>query len=85
MNKLLTEKEVSQYLGVSLAALRKWRTQEQRGPVFLKLGNLVRYRQEDVDQWLATRPQGGERSVQAKDLGNGISTATFYKNSGGPS
>lgn len=56
---LLTETEVSKQLRVSLAALRKWRVMK-KGPQFLKVGSLVRYRQADVDQWLASLPVGGE-------------------------
>ncbi len=55
---LLTETEVSKQLRVSLAALRKWRVMN-RGPQFLKIGSLVRYRQGDIDQWLASVPVGG--------------------------
>lgn len=55
---LLTEAEVSKQLRVSLAALRKWRVMK-RGPQFLKIGSLVRYRQGDIDQWLASVPVGG--------------------------
>jgi excisionase family DNA binding protein len=51
---LLTETEVAKQLRVSLAALRKWRVMK-RGPQFLKVGSLVRYRQADVDQWLVHR------------------------------
>lgn len=56
---LLTETEVSKQLRVSLAALRKWRV-INRGPQFLKIGSLVRYRQGDLHQWLASLPVGGE-------------------------
>ncbi len=56
---LLTEAEVSRQLRVSLAALRKWRVMN-RGPQFLKIGSLVRYRQSGIDQWLASLPVGGE-------------------------
>jgi predicted DNA-binding transcriptional regulator AlpA len=55
---LLKEAEVSKQLRVSLAALRKWRVMN-RGPQFLKIGSLVRYRQGDIDQWLASVPVGG--------------------------
>lgn len=55
---LLTETEVSKQLRVSLAALRKWRVMN-RGPQFLKIGSLVRYRQGDIDIWLAAVPVGG--------------------------
>jgi predicted DNA-binding transcriptional regulator AlpA len=65
---LLTEKELAASLGVSLAACRKWRTQD-RGPVFVKLGSLVRYRSADVEQWVTTRPKGGEVLNVAPEVG----------------
>ena len=68
MTSLLNENDLARYLGVSLAACRKWRTQG-RGPTFIKLGSLVRYRSEDVEQWLATRPQGGEDSFANAPIG----------------
>ncbi len=55
---LLTETDVSKQLRVSLACLRRWRL-EKRGPVFVKLGQLVRYRPEDLESWLKTLPTGG--------------------------
>jgi len=56
---LATESEVAKYLLVSVAALRRWRL-EGRGPQYLKIGSLVRYKWSDVDAWLAARPTGGE-------------------------
>ena len=58
MSELLNETEVAKKLRVSLACLRRWRL-EKRGPVFLKIGPLVRYRQEDLDAWLQSLPTGG--------------------------
>jgi predicted DNA-binding transcriptional regulator AlpA len=55
---LLTETEVSKHLRVSLAALRKWRVM-RRGPRFIKIGSLVRYRPADVEEWLTALPAGG--------------------------
>ena len=69
MTDLLTERDVAQYLHVSVAACRKWRW-KSIGPKFLKLGNLVRYRRDDVDQWLATRPQGGQRVSNQEAIGS---------------
>jgi excisionase family DNA binding protein len=66
---LLTETEVSKQLRVSLAALRKWRVMK-KGPQFLKVGSLVRYRQADVDQWLASLPVGGGLHETNGDAGN---------------
>lgn len=57
---LLTETDVSRQLRVSLAALRKWRVMN-RGPQFVKIGPLVRYRQTDLDAWLTSLPVGGSR------------------------
>ena len=42
MSELLNETEVAKKLRVSLACLRRWRL-EKRGPMFLKIGPLVRY------------------------------------------
>ncbi len=58
MQNFLTEKEVAKQIKVSLASLRRWRLL-QRGPRFLKIGGLVRYRAEDLEQWLETLPAGG--------------------------
>jgi len=74
---LLTETEVAKQLRVSLAALRKWRVLN-RGPQFLKIGSLVRYRQADINQWLESVPAGRgaqdsegamQRSARKVDVG----------------
>jgi hypothetical protein len=58
MFALLTEEEVAKQLHVSIASLRRWRL-ERRGPQFLKVGSLVRYRPEEIESWLAALPTGG--------------------------
>src|SRR5262249_5798575 len=58
MNTLLTEEEVAKHLHVSLASIRRWRL-ERRGPQFIKVGTLVRYRPEDLESWLSSLPTGG--------------------------
>jgi excisionase family DNA binding protein len=58
MLSLLTEDDVAKELNLSLASLRRWRL-EKRGPRFIKVGSLVRYRPEDVEAWLASLPTGG--------------------------
>jgi predicted DNA-binding transcriptional regulator AlpA len=55
---LLTEADVAKKLRVTLACLRRWRL-ERRGPKFIKLGALVRYRPDDIVAWLESRPAGG--------------------------
>jgi hypothetical protein len=61
MLNLLTEHDLAQRLHVSLASLRRWRL-ERRGPRFIKVSSLVRYRPEDVDDWLSALPTGGQAS-----------------------
>lgn len=58
MSNLMTETEVSKRLNVSLASLRRWRLLA-KGPTFVKIGPLVRYRSEDLEAWLASLPRGG--------------------------
>ncbi len=68
-NALLTESEVAKQLRVSLACLRRWRL-EKRGPLYVKIGPLVRYRPEEVESWLESLPTGGlasQRKQPASD------------------
>lgn len=58
MLDLLKEDDVAKQLHVSVASLRRWRLLG-RGPQFHKVGALVRYRPEDVEEWLAGQPTGG--------------------------
>jgi excisionase family DNA binding protein len=58
MQIFLTEKDVAKQINVSLATLRRWRL-ERRGPQSVKVGALVRYRPEDLEQWMAALPTGG--------------------------
>ena len=58
MQSFLNEKEVAEKIKVSLGSLRRWRLL-QRGPRFVKVGALVRYRVEDLEQWMETLPTGG--------------------------
>ena len=49
--QLLNEHEVAGICGISVLTLRKWRSLK-RGPRFLKISSLVRYRPEDVTAWI---------------------------------
>ena len=52
--RLLSEAELSELTGVPVATLVDWRYR-RRGPSYVKLGARVRYRESDVDAWLAER------------------------------
>ena len=66
MNKvLLPEREAAQFLSVGSKCLQAWRV-KGGGPVFLKVGRLVRYTQADLEEWLETR-----RRQSTSDTGAG--------------
>jgi predicted DNA-binding transcriptional regulator AlpA len=50
--EVMTEKQVSETFGFSVPYLRRAR-REKRGPRFLKLGKLVRYRRSDIEAYLS--------------------------------
>ncbi len=58
MNKeILTEKEASEYIGMSRSFLRQdrmngYRTNRTPGPTFIKIGRAIRYSKSDLEQWL---------------------------------
>ena len=67
MSTLLTEEDVAKQLHVSVASLRRWRL-EMRGPQFIKVGSLVRYRPEELEAWLTALPTGGASSAPRRQL-----------------
>ncbi|HEU0122630.1 MAG TPA: helix-turn-helix domain-containing protein [Bryobacteraceae bacterium] len=52
--KLLNEREVAEQLGVSVAAVRRWRL-EKRGPAWCKVESLVRYEPAALEEYLRRR------------------------------
>lgn len=50
--RLLTPTQAAEMLGVPEGTLSQWRSQ-RRGPPFVKLGRLVRYRALDLDRYIA--------------------------------
>jgi excisionase family DNA binding protein len=56
MCEMLSTEQAAEYCGVSPRTLEKHRSRGG-GPVFVKLGGLVRYKVEDLDAWIA----GGRR------------------------
>jgi len=57
VKEILTEKEAAFYIGMSRSFLSQdrmngYRVNRTPGPTFLKLGRSIRYRKEDLDNWL---------------------------------
>jgi excisionase family DNA binding protein len=67
----LTERQVAEHLGLSVATLRAWR-HRGKGPRFLRLGRSVRYLPADVDEFVrasAVDTQSDSSSDDDAELG----------------
>ena len=67
----LTERQVAEQLGLSVATLRAWR-HRGKGPRFLRLGRSVRYLPSDVDEFVrasAVDTQSDSSSDDDAELG----------------
>jgi excisionase family DNA binding protein len=53
-NKLMTTKELAEYLGIAISTIMQYRMLGT-GPQYIKLGHLVRYRATDVAEWLESK------------------------------
>jgi predicted DNA-binding transcriptional regulator AlpA len=51
MSRVFTADELANLLTISPATLAGWRC-VGRGPRYIKQGRFVRYREQDVDEWL---------------------------------
>jgi len=57
----MTQVELAERWRISEATLERWRT-ESNGPVFLKLGNQVRYRVQDVEAFEEVALRGSTKT-----------------------
>ena len=65
----LTPYQAAQYLGISEAALRLWRSRGEGPRHFKAGGKLIRYRRADLDGWIETRftePTGAKSDTDEK-------------------
>ncbi|MCZ7532280.1 MAG: helix-turn-helix domain-containing protein [Acidimicrobiia bacterium] len=54
LDKLLTVKDLAEYLGVPVATIYAWRYHRE-GPPGFRVGRHVRYRWADVEKWIRDR------------------------------
>jgi excisionase family DNA binding protein len=52
MTQVFTVREAAQYLRLSESTLNSWRSNRRVSLPFVRIGDCVRYRQEDLDRWL---------------------------------
>lgn len=62
--ELLTPKDASAFLSVSVRTLEDWR-REGRGPRFLKHGRCVRYSRDAIAAWIAANTRGSLAETRA--------------------
>jgi hypothetical protein len=65
---LVTEDEVARILRVSVTSLRRWR-REGRGPIYRKLGRTVRYRSNDLSDFVASAGRVSTSGTGGTSLG----------------
>lgn len=58
LTKLLEASEVAEVLGITEGTLAVWRVTGRYNLPYVKSGRLVRYRQADVDAFIAERTKG---------------------------
>lgn len=56
MDRLISNQDLAAYLAVSVETVR-WLRKQHRGPRAIKVGRSVRYRESDVQLWLAERTE----------------------------
>lgn len=52
---LMTQKEAAQYLGTTVGTLNTWRHYGKDTIPFVRWGNRIRYRKEDLDTWIQSQ------------------------------
>jgi predicted DNA-binding transcriptional regulator AlpA len=55
---LLKPNEVSKILGVEVETLNVWRSNKRYNLPYIKIGSLVRYRKQDIDNFIQARTNG---------------------------
>ncbi|MCZ8259280.1 MAG: helix-turn-helix domain-containing protein, partial [Beijerinckiaceae bacterium] len=53
-SEIFDETEAAQFLRVSTRTLQSWRV-SGRGPEFIKVGRVIRYRRQTLEMWLDLR------------------------------
>lgn len=54
-SQLLSPEQAAEYLGIRKQTLAAWRCSGRHDLPFLRVGKAIRYRQGDIDAWLAAR------------------------------
>lgn len=64
MNVLLSRAEAATYLGIKPQTMAVWASTKRYPIPFVKVGRLVRYRQQDLDAFIRARSVGASGGAQ---------------------
>lgn len=64
LDQLFTPEELSEYLEIPIATLYAWRYRG-RGPISFRVGKHLRYRRNDIDQWIGRQLEVADTSRRA--------------------
>ena len=56
---LLTQEEAAKYLGTTVGTLNTWRHLGKQKIPYVRWGNRIRYRREDLDAWIQANLHNG--------------------------
>ena len=73
LSRLLNTEAASVLLGCTPAALAKFRT-ERRGPLYVKVGRLIRYRRLDLIRWVKSQRVAPEKAPRPDEARHDAST-----------
>ena len=59
MGTLMDQKTAAQYLGTTVGTLNTWRHYGKNTIPYVRWGNRIRYRQEDLDAWIRANLHNG--------------------------
>lgn len=69
-SEIFDETEAAQFLRVSTRTLQSWRV-SGRGPEFIKVGRVVRYRRETLETWLDRQTRTSTAAHTVKEAEHG--------------
>ena len=59
METLMDQKAAAQYLGTNVGTLNTWRHYGKNTIPYVRWGNRIRYRREDLDAWIRANLHNG--------------------------
>ena len=60
MEKFLTSQQTAEMLNISEATLRNWRCTQRNDIPYIKIGSLVRYRLNDIEDFINSHRHNGQ-------------------------